>query len=776
MMYKKILFLALVTFFLAGIASAADPNLVGWYKFDEGTGTLAADSSDYGNNATVNSSIGWDTGGYSGGCLNFDGTFTVDVPAAGFADVNEQVTISIWVNGDIAHEELGQVPFHGSAPLRGRALHAEIPGGGWSIYFAGGATTPDLNGDYDQSSWDTPPVEAYKGSWNNFTFVKNNIADVNEPTWMIYWNGLRKATRNDLTAQMDGIDTFVIGSRIDLGWQYYGKLDEFKIFDKALSRQEIADMLGVDLTKATSPSPLDTEEGVSANVILSWDAGLQAASHDVYLGTDETAVTIATNASAEFMGNFADAEYDDPCALDPNTLYYWRVDEINDVDLWTGNVWSFKVIPPLPPIPDPVLWLKMDEPNSENARLVEDHSGFGNDGTMGSADVWTEIPGLSGAVEFDGGSWGASGIVFDGDGNSLVADMGLTDKVSISLVISGHTFGDKGYAFSGLDSASAHVMSMEAPTGDTRHFLTKMGGVASAVWIWEAFNPASSNYIFAEADARRITVTVDLDPDENQLIYYLDDQVWTSRTFSGGTFSDLTDFTVGRQLWAEFDGIMSDFRIYDEILRPEHVTEIVGDYPKLAKKPSPAHESTDNYLNVTLSWNPGTDANSHQVYFGTDESAVAGADTGSPVYAGEVSVSSYDPNGLELMKTYYWRVDEVDAEGGTMEGPVWQFDTINYVMVEDFESYDEEGNDVTAVWADKLALGDMQRLLMNDPCLSPINSMRLRYQIPYPPYWAITNRSFSPAQDWTVNKVKILTINYYGDAANFGLPLFVTIG
>jgi hypothetical protein len=94
-MYKKILFLALVTFFLAGIASAADPNLVGWYKFDEGTGTAVADSSNYGNDANVNSSIGWDTGGYDGACLNFDGTFTVSVPAAVFADVKEQVTISV---------------------------------------------------------------------------------------------------------------------------------------------------------------------------------------------------------------------------------------------------------------------------------------------------------------------------------------------------------------------------------------------------------------------------------------------------------------------------------------------------------------------------------------------------------------------------------------------------------------------------------------------------------------------------------------------------------
>ena len=518
MMYRKFLFLALVTFFLAGIASAADPNLVGWYKFDEGTGTAVADSSNYGNDATVSSSIGWDTGGYSGACLNFDGTFTVSVPAAVFADVNEQVTISIWVNGDLAHEETGQVAFHGSAPLRGRALHAEIPGGGEDIYFAGGDTTSGLNDNYDQSAWYGPPVEAYKGTWNNFTFVKNNIADVNEPTWMIYWNGLRKATTDDLTAQMSGIDTFVIGSRIDNTWQYYGKLDEFKIFDKALSRQEIADMLGVDLTVATNPRPMDDQVRISANVILRWDAGLQAASHDVYLGTDFNDVNDANNASAEFMGNFADAEYDDPCALDPNTLYYWRVDEINDVNLWPGDVWSFKVIPPVPPMPDPILWLKMDGPDSENARLVKDSSGNGMDGTMGSSDIWIDIPGIGGGIDFDGGSYGASGIVFDvNDINDIFAPS-LDQTVTVSFWCTWDAWVDgANYPYDGRIAIPYHntdrrVLSSECPTKN--HILNHCGNASTAKsWKWGAFDETSANFFFREGgtwgDYKRFTVTCD---------------------------------------------------------------------------------------------------------------------------------------------------------------------------------------------------------------------------------------------------------------------------
>ncbi|MCK4887618.1 MAG: right-handed parallel beta-helix repeat-containing protein, partial [Planctomycetes bacterium] len=88
------------------------------------------------------------------------------------------------------------------------------------------------------------------------------------------------------------------------------------------------------------------------------------------------------------------------------------------------------------------------------------------------------------------------------------------------------------------------------------------------------------------------------------------------------------------------------------------------------------------------------------------------------------------------------------------------------IAIDGFESYDNDGNSIHDVWTDKLGWGDMQILLMNDPWFSPINSMRLRYQIAYEPFYAIAARSFSPAQDWTVLGVEVLTIHCYGTADN----------
>ena len=88
--------------------------------------------------------------------------------------------------------------------------------------------------------------------------------------------------------------------------------------------------------KATTPSPANGATGVSrAGVSLTWAAGSDAATRDVYFGTvnppvtkvisDGTVLTYATGAMTQ------------------GTLRYWRVDEKNASGTTTGDVWSFRV-------------------------------------------------------------------------------------------------------------------------------------------------------------------------------------------------------------------------------------------------------------------------------------------------------------------------------------------------------------------------------------------------------------------------------------------------
>jgi hypothetical protein len=97
--------------------------------------------------------------------------------------------------------------------------------------------------------------------------------------------------------------------------------------------------------KAGSPNPPNGAPDVKMMPILRWNAGDYAASHDVYLGTDEEAVRNADTSSPEYKGaKDLGSESYEPEKLTWFTTYYWRIDEVNDVrpdSPWTGNLWSF---------------------------------------------------------------------------------------------------------------------------------------------------------------------------------------------------------------------------------------------------------------------------------------------------------------------------------------------------------------------------------------------------------------------------------------------------
>jgi hypothetical protein len=93
------------------------------------------------------------------------------------------------------------------------------------------------------------------------------------------------------------------------------------------------------------PNPANGAVDVKPTVVLKWNAGTVAASHEVYFGADENAVRKATKTSPEYKGpkSLGDENYA-PGQLELATTYYWRIDEVNSVNPdspWAGIVWSF---------------------------------------------------------------------------------------------------------------------------------------------------------------------------------------------------------------------------------------------------------------------------------------------------------------------------------------------------------------------------------------------------------------------------------------------------
>lgn len=102
------------------------------------------------------------------------------------------------------------------------------------------------------------------------------------------------------------------------------------------------------------------------------------------------------------------------------------------------------------------------------------------------------------------------------------------------------------------------------------------------------------------------------------------------------------------------------------------------DYPnKMKQARNPFPENNDEHVaadgNLTLKWESPGGNTSHQLYFGTSETAVQNAKTTSEEYKGEMDTNAYDVSDLYSMQTYYWRVDETDENGETTRGTVWSF-------------------------------------------------------------------------------------------------------
>ncbi len=164
---------------------------------------------------------------------------------------------------------------------------------------------------------------------------------VSNSFWDIQTSGLTTGAggTGQTTAGMQTASTFV-----DAGWDFMGEIENgTEDIWLILEGQDYPRL--VHKLSAFSPNPQDGATSVNTTAILSWKPGNHAASHQIYFGTDKDAVRNANTASPEYKGTRdLGSERYDPGNLAWYTTYYWRVDEVNNVNAdspWIGRVWSF---------------------------------------------------------------------------------------------------------------------------------------------------------------------------------------------------------------------------------------------------------------------------------------------------------------------------------------------------------------------------------------------------------------------------------------------------
>lgn len=96
---KQLWIVLVIGLFLGSFASqtlAEEKGLVGWWKFDEGEGTVAKDSSGKGNDATIHGAT-WTKKGQSGNALFFDGKSSVNCGNDASLNISDEFTLEMWI-------------------------------------------------------------------------------------------------------------------------------------------------------------------------------------------------------------------------------------------------------------------------------------------------------------------------------------------------------------------------------------------------------------------------------------------------------------------------------------------------------------------------------------------------------------------------------------------------------------------------------------------------------------------------------------------------------
>jgi chitinase len=305
-------------------------GLVGWWKFDEGSGTTVIDSSGNGNTGTIIGNPQWTTG-ISGGGLRFnDPSDFIRIPNN--SSLNAGVmTIAMWANVD--NNLIKFASFWGW----GRNRCAD----NYRAWWVG--TTGEVHASYQNAAdgINRSPVLSGAGlitlgKWDHYVFVYEGTSSSVSLT--LYKNGVSTGfvyTNTDGLAACGQLTA--IGSQEDLPnpgavRTFPGIMDDFRVYNRALSASDVSNLYSqtkpgsTDTTAPSVPTNLRVSVANSYTINLSWSASsdnVGVAGYVIYRGGSP--ITVVRSATTYADTELNAAFYADPSFPLPNTTYRYTV-------------------------------------------------------------------------------------------------------------------------------------------------------------------------------------------------------------------------------------------------------------------------------------------------------------------------------------------------------------------------------------------------------------------------------------------------------------------
>ena len=288
------------------LAAAPTDGLVGYWNFDENSGTVANDSSGGAHNGTLTNGPVWSAGN-TGAAVTFDGTDDF----VGLGDVldmgTNDFTISAWVKSTSTAPGVtrnGIIYKRTTSSSVNAGYKLSMPNGAFNFNIADGTNYKELTSGSGYND----------GNWHNVVAVADRAS-----TMKLYVDGiLIGSTDENNVGNIDSTTNLAIGALNTGGavtyQQFNGSIDEVRIYNRALSQEEAWAVFGVsDLLAPDQPSCYADQES-STTIRLSWSVpndNYGVTSYDVFRNGSKITST-------------SDVFYTDQ-GLSPNTEYQYAV-------------------------------------------------------------------------------------------------------------------------------------------------------------------------------------------------------------------------------------------------------------------------------------------------------------------------------------------------------------------------------------------------------------------------------------------------------------------
>ncbi len=214
-------------------------GLIGHWAFDEGRGMIARDSSGRNNHGTIMGSAKW-TRGRIGGALEFDGTDDfVSIPNEGNFDITGSLTVTAWIRVNAFTRSWQSIVTKGDRAWRlQRANNTNSLG--WACSDLSRHEVGDLYGNRAVND----------GRWHHVAGVHDGTK-----TCLFVDGTLDASEETERTISVNDYPVLIGQNAQQTGRFFLGLIDDVRIYDRALSADELQALFERDA--ASAPRPVD---------------------------------------------------------------------------------------------------------------------------------------------------------------------------------------------------------------------------------------------------------------------------------------------------------------------------------------------------------------------------------------------------------------------------------------------------------------------------------------------------------------------------------------